>query len=216
MLSISRLPNHGFFKLKSCLVHLKHFGDSVPMTASSKSLSFEAVLPTHSLPARSTSCSLVLNEVCDTLVLGEGQGEWEGDGQGEVAGLAKSSSDELPAARLARRQRGLHHSLWVERCMSFLALCSLRAEWNSTKVKKVLKAGKYGSQVSCKQSISPRASALGLLEEMVRVTMRCEREESVWIRVSQWARSFKTLLMICITSEALSTGLLNSQRKNTF
>lgn len=69
------------------------------------------------------------------LCLGEGHGEWEGEGQGEVAGLAKSSSDEFRVAGLARRQRGLHHSLWVERCMSFLALCSLRAEWDSTKVK---------------------------------------------------------------------------------
>lgn len=33
--------------------------------------------------------------------------------------------------------------------------------------------------------ILPRASALGLLEETVRVTMRCERDESLWIRVGQ-------------------------------
>lgn len=62
------------------------------------------------------------------LGLGEGHGEREGEGHGEEAVLAKSSSDELRTTGLARRQRGLHHSLWVERCMSFLALCSLRAE----------------------------------------------------------------------------------------
>lgn len=62
------------------------------------------------------------------LGLGDGHGEWEGEGQGEEAELAQSSSDEWQAAGLARRQRGLHHSFWVEHCMSFLALCSLRAE----------------------------------------------------------------------------------------
>ncbi|KAG7239177.1 hypothetical protein INR49_029928 [Caranx melampygus] len=61
---------------------------------------------------KSTSCSLVLNGVCEILCLGEGQGEYEGEGQGEEAELAKSSSDEWRAAGLARRQRGLHHSFW--------------------------------------------------------------------------------------------------------
>lgn len=50
---------------------------------------------------------------------------------------------------------------------------------------------------------------------MVRVTTRCEREESVWMRVGQWALSFRTLLMICITSEALHTGLWKHM-KNIF
>lgn len=61
--------------------------------------------------------------------------------------------------------------------------------------------------VSVCDCVSPRASALGLLEEMVRVTMRWEREESGWTRVGQWALSFRTLLRICITSEASRTGL---------
>lgn len=95
------------------------------------------VLPTHSLPARSTSCSLVMNGSWEMLGLGEGHGEREGDRQGEEAVLPKSSSEELRAAGLARRQRGLHHSFWAECCMSFLALCSLRAEWRSN----VRKAG---------------------------------------------------------------------------
>lgn len=67
------------------------------------------------------------------LCLGEGQGERDGVEQGEDAGLAEVSSAEWWAARLARRQRGLHHSFWVERRMSILALCSLRAEGKERK-----------------------------------------------------------------------------------
>lgn len=57
------------------------------------------LLPTHSLPARSTNCSLVLMGGCVMLGRGEGHGEWHG----EEAGL-----DEREEAAL--RQRGLHHS----------------------------------------------------------------------------------------------------------
>lgn len=56
-------------------------------------------------------------------------------------------------------------------------------------------------------SVSPRAAALGLLQEMVSVTMRWDREELAWITVGQWALSFNTPPIICMTSAALHTGL---------
>lgn len=130
-----------------------------------------ALLPTHSLPARSTSCSLVLNTACEALGLGDGHGEWEGEGQGEEAELAKSSSDDWREAGLARRQRGLHHSFCVERCMSFLALCSLRAERRVDKVT-LWPECEANRGVCVSVCVLPRARALGLLEETVRVTMR--------------------------------------------
>lgn len=70
-----------------------------------------------------------------------------------------------------------------------------------------LQCGTVGKCPMNSGECSPRATALGLLEETVRVTTRWERDESVWTRVGQWALSFCTLLIICITSAALLTGL---------
>lgn len=61
------------------------------------------LLPTHSLPARSTNCSLVLMGGCVMPGRGEGHGEWQGEWHGEEAGL-----DVREEAALL--QRGLHHS----------------------------------------------------------------------------------------------------------
>lgn len=180
--------------------------DTAPSSCWSRTVTVKfSFLPTHSLPARSTSCSLVRNTAWELLGRGEGHGEGdgEGEGQGEETALAKSSSDDwFKEAGLARLQRGLHHSLGVElRRMSLLALCSLRAEGEAG-IKQVETSG--GGGVG---GVLPSASALGLLEETVRVTMRWERDESLWMRVGQWARSFSTAPNTCITSAASRTGL---------
>lgn len=60
---------------------------------------------------------------------------------------------------------------------------------------------------------SPRATALGLLEDTVSWTTRWEREESVWRRVGQWTLSLRTLRITCITSEALCTGLEDKHQR---
>lgn len=117
------------FPVNYCTIN--HFPECQPFQRMS---SCTEHLPAHSLPARSTSWSFVLNGVWVMLCLGEGQGERDGVEQGEDVGLAEVSSAEWWAARLARRQRGLHHSFWVERRMSILALCSLRADWKSERV----------------------------------------------------------------------------------
>lgn len=78
------------------------------------------LLPTHSLPARSTNCSLVLMGGCVMLGRGEGHGEWQGEWHGEEAGLEEREEADL-------RQRGLHHSFWDTRWTSCLAFCRRRA-----------------------------------------------------------------------------------------
>lgn len=109
------------------------------------------LLPTHSLPARSTSCSLVLRGACVMLGRGEGHGEWQGEWHGEEAGLEEREEAAL-------RQRGLHHSFWDTRWTSCLAFWSLRAAaqidhtvWvlkKSVKVTKSLETGQLILQPS--------------------------------------------------------------------
>lgn len=58
-----------------------------------------------------------------------------------------------------------------------------------------------------KHCIIPRASASGLLEVTVRVTMKWDLEESMCTRVGLWDLSFNTELISCITSAELRTDL---------